>query len=121
MSASENTAFDVLSDRVRRQILSVLGERGELTVSEIAASVDSVGRTTVSSHLRILRTSGMLTERRDGRRRLYTLNPDGAVRDAFLYLRDLLGSGLTLDTADGKAADWSIDPSSDADRDRDVS
>ncbi|OLL72038.1 hypothetical protein Ae168Ps1_0410c [Pseudonocardia sp. Ae168_Ps1] len=117
MSANENVAFDALSDRVRRQILSVLGERGELTVSDIADAVDGVGPTTVSSHLRILRTSGILSERRDGRRRYYMLNPDGAVRDAFLYLQSLMQAGVALDKADEQVADFGSRPASDVRRD----
>lgn len=121
VSANENLAFDALSDRVRRQILSLLGERGELTVSEIAANVDAVGRSTVSSHLRILRTSGILTERRDGRRRLYSLNADGAVRDAFRFLQSLLQAGVTLDSAGSEAADCTFDSDPDSDHERDAS
>jgi ArsR family transcriptional regulator len=109
MSANENLAFDALSDRVRRRILSVLGERGELTVTEIAESVGVVGRSTVSSHLRILRTSGVVTERRDGRRRLYSLDTEGSVRDALRYLQALLRGGVELDTASRTDADSTED------------
>lgn len=107
VSGNENLAFDALSDRVRRQILSVLGEGGELTVAEIAERVDAVGRTTVSSHLRILRTSGVVSERRDGRRRLYSLDTDGAMRDAFQYLQLLLQAGVRLDTSLAEESDSS--------------
>ena len=86
----ENLAFDALSDRVRRQILAVLGEHGEMSVGDLAARVDTVGRTTVSSHLRVLRTSGLVHERREGRHRLYSLDVDGAVRDAFVFLQSIL-------------------------------
>lgn len=109
VAGNENFAFDALSDRVRRQILSVLGEGGELSVTEIAERVAVVGRSTVSSHLRILRTSGLVHERRDGRRRLYSLNSEGAVRDAFLYLRTLLQAGVRLDTAAVQEADSSAE------------
>ena len=94
MEPNENLAFDALSDRVRRRILSVLGEHGELTVGDIAAQVDAVGRTTVSSHLRVLRTSGLVRERREGRHRYYSLDLDGAVRDAFVYLQSILGQAV---------------------------
>lgn len=89
----ENLAFDALSDRVRRKILSVLSE-GEFTVSDITERVGLVGRSTVSSHLRILRTSGVVKDRRDGRQRFYTLDPEGSVRDAFLYLQEILQAGV---------------------------
>lgn len=101
MEANENLAFDALSDRVRRRILSALGEEGELSASEIAARVDSVGRTTVSSHLRVLRTSGVVIERRDGRNRFYSLDLDGTVRDAFVYLQSILREAVdSIDTTD---------------------
>ncbi|MBB3084639.1 ArsR/SmtB family transcription factor [Geodermatophilus sabuli] len=103
MSANEILAFDALSDRVRRQILSALGEDGELTVTEIAERVDVVGRSTVSSHLRILRTSGVVNERRDGRRRYYSVDTDGSIRDAFRFLQGLLGAGVQLDMSASEA------------------
>ncbi|MGD9528581.1 ArsR/SmtB family transcription factor [Pseudonocardia sp.] len=105
MTANENLAFDALSDRVRRQILSVLGEGGELTVTEIAERVDVIGRSTVSSHLRILRTSGVVVERRDGRRRYYSLDADGSVQDAFRYLQGLLRNAVRIDPSATGTAD----------------
>jgi len=86
----EDLAFDALSDRVRRRILSVLGEEGELPVNRLAERVGTVGRTTVSSHLRLLRTSGIVRERREGQNRYYSLDTDGAVRDAFVYLQSIM-------------------------------
>lgn len=101
-SSTENLAFDALADGVRRQILTVLSERGECTVSEIAEQITSVGRTTVSSHLRVLRTSGVVTERKVGRYRYLRLDADGAAREALEFLQrimmqatDELGGSLT--------------------------
>jgi ArsR family transcriptional regulator, arsenate/arsenite/antimonite-responsive transcriptional repressor len=94
VEVNENLAFDALSDRVRRRILAALGEHGELSVGEISEQIDEVGRTTVSSHLRVLRTSGLVQERRDGRHRLYSLDVDGAVRDAFVFLQSILREGV---------------------------
>lgn len=89
-SSRENLAFDALADGVRRQILAILGERGECTVSEIAEQITSVGRTTVSSHLRVLRTSGVVTERKVGRHRYLRLDADGAAREAFEFLQRIM-------------------------------
>ncbi|MEJ2887679.1 ArsR/SmtB family transcription factor [Actinomycetospora aeridis] len=103
-TSNENAAFDALSDRVRRRILAVLGEHGELSVNEIAAQVSSVGRTTVSTHLRVLRISGLVRERREGRNRLYSLDTEGAVRDAFVYLQTILHRAvddIDVSTAEG--------------------
>lgn len=89
-SPTENLAFDALSDGVRRQILAVLSERGECTVSEIAEQITSVGRTTVSSHLRVLRTSGVVTERKEGRHRYLRLDAEGSARDALAFLQRIM-------------------------------
>lgn len=67
-------AFDAFADPTRREILLALGE-GELSVGEIAERIDHVGRTAVSSHLRVLRMAGLVTERRDGRFRYYGVDP----------------------------------------------
>ncbi|HJQ45095.1 MAG TPA: metalloregulator ArsR/SmtB family transcription factor [Amycolatopsis sp.] len=96
MTANENLAFGALSDRVRRRILAALGRHGELTVTQIAEHVGVVGRTTVSSHLRVLRTSGVVTERRNGRERLYSLDSEGSVRDAFRFLQEILAEGVRV-------------------------
>jgi DNA-binding transcriptional ArsR family regulator len=69
--------FEAMADPTRRQILTILAD-GELTASQIAAEIDSVGRTGVSSHLRVLRTSGLVRERREGRYRWYSVNPVAA-------------------------------------------
>ncbi|MDD7965375.1 ArsR/SmtB family transcription factor [Actinomycetospora lemnae] len=106
MEANENLAFDALSDRIRRRILNVLGEEGELSVGEIVAHIDAVGRTTVSSHLRVLRTSGVVIERKSGRNRYYSLDREGTARDAFTYLQSLLHAGLdAVETSTPRASD----------------
>jgi ArsR family transcriptional regulator len=93
-TVSETLIFDALSDGVRRQILEHLGEKGECSVTELANHIDSVGRTTVSSHLRLLRTSGVVRERRDGRKRYYSIDPEGSVSAAVRYLQRILYDGV---------------------------
>ena len=74
MAPSDSDAiFSALADPTRRAILSLIGEHEELTAGEIAAHFDSLGRTAVSSHLRILRLAGLAKERRDGRFRHYSV------------------------------------------------
>lgn len=65
-----------------------------MSSGDIADRIGAVGRTAVSSHLRILRTSGLVTERRDGRFRLYSLRPDGPIRDAVVFLQAILELAL---------------------------
>jgi DNA-binding transcriptional ArsR family regulator len=70
--------FSALADPTRRAILSLIGEHEELPAGEIAAHFDSLGRTAISSHLRILRLAGLIAERRDGRFRHYSVTPSPA-------------------------------------------
>jgi DNA-binding transcriptional ArsR family regulator len=61
----------------RRQILSLV--RGdELSAGEIAAHFD-VTRPAVSQHLNVLKEAGLVSERRNGTRRLYRARPEGLV------------------------------------------
>ncbi len=79
MSPSNSDAvFSALADPNRRAILSLIGEHEELTAGEIAARFNSVGRTAVSSHLRILRLAGLIAERRAGRFRHYSVTSSPA-------------------------------------------
>jgi DNA-binding transcriptional ArsR family regulator len=61
----------------RRQILSLVRD-GELSAGEIAAQFD-VTRPAVSQHLNVLKEAGLVTERRNGTRRLYRARPEGLV------------------------------------------
>lgn len=79
-------AFDALADPVRREILAVLAESEECNAGVLADRITSVGRTAVSSHLRVLRIAGLITERRAGRYRFYAVNTAGPVRDVLSLL-----------------------------------
>jgi DNA-binding transcriptional ArsR family regulator len=77
------TAMDALGDPTRRAIFEQL-RRGPRAVGEIASELP-VSRPAVSQHLRVLKDAGLVTERREGTRRLYRLDPDGLgeLRDYF--------------------------------------
>jgi DNA-binding transcriptional ArsR family regulator len=67
----------------RRQILALVRD-GELSAGEIADHFD-VTRPAVSQHLTVLKEAGLLSERRNGTRRLYRARPEGlAELKAFL-------------------------------------
>jgi len=67
----------------RRQILALVRD-GELSAGEIAAQFD-VTRPAVSQHLNVLKEAGLVSERRNGTRRLYTARPEGLLElKAFL-------------------------------------
>ena len=74
-------ALQALGDPTRRSVLEEL-RRGPRAVGEIAARLP-VSRPAVSQHLRVLKEAGLVTERQDGTRRLYRVDPDGLadVRD----------------------------------------
>jgi len=67
--------MDALGDPTRRAIFERL-RSGPLPVVELARGLP-VSRPAVSQHLRVLKEAGLVTERRDGTRRLYRLDPDG--------------------------------------------
>jgi DNA-binding transcriptional ArsR family regulator len=64
-----------LAGERRRQILELVRDR-ELAAGEIAAHFD-VTRPAVSQHLTVLREAGLISERRDGARRLYRAESAG--------------------------------------------
>ncbi len=75
----------------RRAILRLVRD-DEMAAGEIAAHFD-VSRPAVSQHLTVLKEAGLLTERRDGTRRLYRARPEGleGLRD---FLDEFWGFGL---------------------------
>jgi DNA-binding transcriptional ArsR family regulator len=64
-----------LADPRRRQILELIRVR-ELAAGQIAAYFE-VTRPAISQHLTVLKQAGLVTERRDGTRRLYRARPEG--------------------------------------------
>src|SRR3712207_1156253 len=68
-------ALRALAEPRRRAILRLVAHE-ELAAGEIAAAFD-VTRPAVSQHLTVLKQAGLLTERRDGTRRLYRARPEG--------------------------------------------
>jgi DNA-binding transcriptional ArsR family regulator len=61
-----------LADPHRRQILRLV-QHTELPAGQIAATF-TLTQQAVSQHIGVLRQAGLLTERREGTRRLYTLH-----------------------------------------------
>jgi DNA-binding transcriptional ArsR family regulator len=61
----------------RRRILTLVRD-GELSAGEIAAHFD-VTRPAVSQHLHVLKEAGLVSERRNGTKRLYRARPEGLV------------------------------------------
>ncbi|WP_214366677.1 ArsR/SmtB family transcription factor [Pseudonocardia sp. H11422] len=106
-------AFDALADPVRREILAVLAEKEECSAGELSERISRVGRTAVSSHLRVLRTAGLVSERRFGRFRFYSVDPTGPAQDVIRLLQELFQG--SLDAAKAAAETRRNDASTPAD------
>jgi DNA-binding transcriptional ArsR family regulator len=68
-------AFEALGDPTRRAILERLG-RHPRSVRELADALP-VSRPAVSQHLKVLKRSGLVTDRAEGTRRIYRVDPTG--------------------------------------------
>jgi DNA-binding transcriptional ArsR family regulator len=88
--------LDALGEPTRRAILERLRE-GPRSVGELADGLP-VSRPAVSQHLRVLKDAGLVSERRDGTRRIYRLEPTGLGE-----LRAYLDSFWTVALAEFKA------------------
>ena len=69
------TVVQALSEPRRREILELIRDR-ELAAGEIASRFD-VTRPAISQHLTVLKQAGLVSERREGARRLYRARPEG--------------------------------------------
>ena len=81
-----------LAEPRRQEILRLLQDR-ELASGEIAGHFN-VSRPAISQHLQVLKSAGLVTERRLGTRRLYQLRPEAlAELKVFLeqFWQDSLG------------------------------
>lgn len=96
MSSDHGTdrALRALAEPRRRAILRLVAH-DELPAGQIAAAFE-VTRTAISQHLTVLKDAGLLTERRDGTRRLYRARPEGLA--GLREFLDEMWSGA-LDTA----------------------
>jgi DNA-binding transcriptional ArsR family regulator len=68
-------ALKAIAEPRRRRILTLVRD-SELSAGEIAAHFD-VSRPAVSQHLNVLKEAGLVSERRNGTRRLYRARPEG--------------------------------------------
>ena len=83
-------AFRALADPTRREILRLLGE-GDLTAGEIANHFDMT-KPSVSHHLSILKTAGLIEDEREGQFIRYSLNTT-ALEQLIQWFYDVGGVG----------------------------
>lgn len=74
------SAYAALAEPHRRVILDLL-RTGERTVTDLVAQL-GLSQPGVSKHLKVLRDSGLVTARIDGRQRVYALRPESLVEVA---------------------------------------
>ena len=70
-----NAAFAAISDPTRRRVLERLA-LGPRAVGEIAEGLP-VSRPAVSQHLKVLKEAGLVSDRQEGARRIYAIDPHG--------------------------------------------
>jgi DNA-binding transcriptional ArsR family regulator len=70
-------ALEALADPTRRAIFELLRD-GPRAVGELAGSLP-VSRPAVSQHLRVLKGAGLVSERKEGTRRVYRVEANGLV------------------------------------------
>jgi len=73
-AATTSDAFNAVAEPRRREILSYLALR-ERPVGDIVANL-SLDQPSVSKHLRVLRSVGLVRVRRDGRHKFYRTNAE---------------------------------------------
>src|SRR5688572_13701360 len=74
-NTSATGGFAALADPTRRQIFERLARRA-LAVGELAEGLP-VTRPAVSQHLKVLKDAGLVTDEKDGTRRVYRVDPRG--------------------------------------------
>ena len=80
---TNGVVLEALGDPTRRQIFESL-KAGPRSVGELADGLP-VSRPAVSQHLRVLKEAGLVSDRKEGTRRLYRIDPGGlaGLRDYF--------------------------------------
>jgi len=68
-------SFGALADPTRRRVMESL-RSGPRAVGDIASGMP-VSRPAVSQHLKVLKEAGLVTDRAEGTRRVYYLDPKG--------------------------------------------
>lgn len=70
-----DAAVRAIAQAHRREILSLIAS-AELSAGEIASHFE-VTRPAISQHLSVLKEAGLVAERREGTKRLYSVRPQG--------------------------------------------
>ena len=76
MSRAPTTSdvFNAIAEPRRREIVTLLAGGGSRSVGELVTALD-LAQPAVSKHLAVLRAVGVVSVRKEGKSRLYALNP----------------------------------------------
>lgn len=85
-----NESFKALSDPTRRRILELLNQ-GDMNAGEIAEQFD-ISKPSISHHLTILRSAGLVLADKQGQNIVYSLNTT-AVQDVTKWFFDFRDRG----------------------------
>ena len=91
--------FKALSDPARREILMLL-RKGRLSAGEIGRHFDMTGAT-MSYHLKLLKTAGLVYEEKEKNYIYYSLNTS-VVEEVMLWLEELKGDDTDEEKNTGK-------------------
>ena len=83
--------FEAIAQPKRREILRLLAG-GELSAGEVASRF-AVTQPAISQHLKVLKEAGLVSERRDAQRRLYSIRAEG-LADLHGFLAEVMPAGL---------------------------
>jgi DNA-binding transcriptional ArsR family regulator len=72
---SHTVAFEALADPTRRRLFERLRD-GPCSVNQLV-EIASVSQPAVSQHLRVLKAAHLVQVQKQGRQRIYSLNPEG--------------------------------------------
>lgn len=92
LNSRVDAALKALAEPRRREILRLVWTN-ELPATDIADQFAEVTRSAISQHLSVLKAAGLVTERRDGTRRLYRADRD-EMKKLGTFLDEFWTSGL---------------------------
>lgn len=72
--ASLPSTFAALGDNIRFAIVERLLDRGALSAGELL-DVANISAPAISRHLKVLRTAGVITQKIEGQKRIYSVRP----------------------------------------------
>jgi DNA-binding transcriptional ArsR family regulator len=84
LPSSADTVFTALADPTRRRLVTLMGERGAVTATELARELP-VTRQAVVKHLSALAAAGLATSAREGREVRYSLQA-APLNDAMAWM-----------------------------------